>query len=176
MNSIFLLLGISFFMSDYQTKVRVLQLDKVLGDAKKIQKIIIAGYGDSTMLYKTEYSNQIQSVDSRHRLVSEQFRKSLIEKNYMKDSDMAGFWPKKGDSVLMLVNGVGKTEVFAKKTNGKYRFWDPNSIPFSNSIFVFPSSPPYYALVSCRQYLESRQEYMSCEDGCLVDISAVKEK
>lgn len=176
MNLIFQL-AIALFLTSSGTdrKVRLIYIDILLRDAIQVKTIIVSSFTDTSMMY-SDLSGKKSTVQCKHREASEEFRKNLIKSKYISDNDLAGLWPRKGDTVLAVFTKANKIEVFAKKIGRHYRFWDPNSIPFSNSIFIFPSTPPYFILPICKQLMAPSDNYTSCEDGCLIDQSAIKER
>ncbi len=127
-------------------KLIMIHIEKSLAQAKHIQTIVVYGYSDSTMLYGILGTKDTLTIVSNISKTSEQFRLTLIDKKVIKKTDLSGKWPETGDTVLVLINDRNKVELFAKKIKDRFRFWDPNSIPFANSFFQLKKEPPFYLL------------------------------
>jgi hypothetical protein len=157
-------------------KVRDIYINRSLNEAKHIQTVVIHGYTDSLLLCSPVGAGDTLKVEAllRWREITESFRKNLIEKKWMEPDDLAGKWPGKGDTVLIVINERDRVEVFARKIANKYRFWDPNNAPFTNSVFFIPKQKPFYQLPVCKE-IWKRENYWTCEDGCLVDVKAIRE-
>ncbi len=53
--------------------------------------------------------------------------------------EFGGKWPSVGQNVLMVIDSANLLNLLAFRVKNDYRFWDPNSIPFANSIFIIPN-------------------------------------
>ena len=158
-------------------KTYLIDIKEKLNQASHIKTIVVYGYRDSVMLYGTIGQSDTLTLGCRLRKKSEEFRLSLIEKKAIKNSDLAGKWPDPGDKVLVVINSAGRVELFAKRLNNKYRFWDPTSIPFGNSVFLIPKEPEYQPIDNCDDIFPGlREGYLTCTDGCLVIATFIKEK
>jgi hypothetical protein len=158
-------------------KVILIDIKKTLKEAKTIKTIIVIAYKDSTMFYRFQNSNDTLSISCKTKKSSEVFRQTLIDKNFMLKTDLAGKWPSIGQKVLIVINKNNKVALFATKTGDDYRFWDPNSIPFANSIFSIPKERPYKPLENCNDLGRSENaNYWTCSDGCLVMALDLKER
>jgi len=159
-------------------KVITINIRAYLQEAKTIRTIIIIAYKDSTMLYRYQDSKDTVSISCRAKQYSEPFRQTLINKKVMLKTDLAGKWPKPGQKVLIVINKTDNVSLFAIKTGDDYRFWDPNSLPFANSVFSIPKERPYKPLNTCNNpgSNENTGFWMSCPDGCLVIASDLTER
>jgi hypothetical protein len=154
-------------------KVIVIDVKKTLQSAKTIKTIIIVGYRESLLFYRFLNSKDTLSIYCDSRRTSEPFRLALIEKKVMLNTDLAGKWPNVGQEVLIVINLNDRVALFAIKKGNDYRFWDPNSVPFANSVFLIPKERPYKPLENCvdwGQNLGQNEDnsFWRCTDGCLV--------
>lgn len=158
-------------------KVIVIDIKKTLQDAKTIKTIIVLGYKDSTMFYRFANSKDTLSINCKSKQFSEPFRQTLIEKKVILKTDLAGKWPAVGQKIIVVINKCNRVSLFATKIGEDYRFWDPNSVAFANSIFSIPKERPYKPLVNCNGLGRSDNEnYWTCSDGCLVIALELKER
>jgi hypothetical protein len=159
-------------------KAKVIVIDKqYLQDAKTIRTIIVLPYKDSTMFYRLQNSKDTLSISCRTKQYSEPFRQTLIKNKGMLKTDLAGKWPTVGQKVLIVINKNNRVSLFATKTGDDYRFWDPNSVPFANSIFSIPKERPYKPLENCNDLWRSENvNYWTCTDGCLLIAFDLKER
>ena len=102
------------------------------------------------------------------------YSESSIKKIKEKDSTYSsweGTFPKKGETITMLTYKYGENRIlFARKENGNYRFWDPKSIPFSNSVFFVAKEGIYKPTEICKNYYQTETEF-HCSDGFLINES-----
>ena len=158
-------------------KVILIDIKKTLQEARTIKIIIVLAYKDSTMFYRFQNSKDTLSISCKTKQYSEPFRKSLIDKKLMLQTELAGKWPSVGQKILIVINKNNKVALFATKTGDDYRFWDPNSVPFANSIFSIPKERPYKPLENCNDLGRSENaNYWTCSDGCLVIALDLKER
>jgi len=158
-------------------KVIVIDIKQYLQDAKTIRTIIVLAYKDSTMFYRFQNSKDTLSISCRTKQYSEPFRKTLIDKKVMLKTDLAGKWPTIGQKILIVINKNNRVSLFAIKIGDDYRFWDPNSVPFANSIFSIPKERPYKPLENCKNSGRSENaNYWTCTDGCLLIAFDLKER
>lgn len=158
-------------------KVIVINIKKVLQDAKTIKTIIVLGYKDSTMFYRFENSKDTLSINCKAKQFSEPFRQNLIDKKVMLKTDLAGKWPTIGQKVIIVINERDRVSLFATRSGDNYRFWDPNSVAFANSIFAIPKERPFKPLETCDNLrVGGNANYWTCSDGCLVLALDLKER
>ncbi len=161
-----------------QAKVRLIHIDQSLNRAKSIKKIFIIGYNDSMMLYKLLNSNDTLRIYCQTKKESESFREILMVRKLITKTDLTGKWPNIGQQVLIVVDSINEVSLFAIKSGNNYRFWDPSSTPYSNSVFIIPKEKPYKPLEICTDWDPDKNDnYWRCTDGCLVeaDASNIKE-
>jgi len=149
-------------------KVRNIYIKQALSEAVAIKDIIVLGYQDSVMLYTSLHSSDTQRVFCRARNYS-MYGKLPLGLGATA-ADLAGRWPLQGEHVLMVVDTLNRAGLFAVIQGTAYRFWDPNSIPFANSVFYVPKEAGFKPLTSCGQRAIVQAESWFCRDGCLVDI------
>lgn len=158
-------------------KVIFIDIEKTLREAEKIKIIFVIAYNDSTMFYKFQNSNDTLSISCETKKTSEPFRQTLIDKKVMFETDLAGKWPSVGQKVLIVISKNNNVILFATKTGDDYRFWNPNSVPLANSIFLIPKVNPYKPLDYCNDMGKlTDNKFWSCADGCLFGASSLKER
>lgn len=170
--SIILLSFLASFNS--RKKVSFIYIKQELDIAKVIQTITVYNYTDSTMLYGIANSNDTLIIKSKRGkfLNLSQVKKIIIGDD--SKQELGGNWPAIGQSVLMIVDTTSSVRLFAFRVRNDYRFWDPNSIPFANSIFFFPKEKPFKQLLVCQQLVDDKNGFWTCTDGCLVDVDAIR--
>jgi hypothetical protein len=156
-------------------KFRFIYIQKELDKAKIITVVSVNKYTDSSMLcyamndtFNLKYSPRPVSIllPAMENTLNEE----VLEKK------LAGQWPAIGQKVLLVIDSSDRIKLFAVQIKDQYRFWDPNSVPFSNSIFFYPKNSAYRSLNVCLQFIDEKSDYLTCEDGCLVDIGVVNER
>lgn len=157
-------------------KVSHIYIKDELHNAKFIKTIIVYNYSDSTMLYGIINSNDTLNIKSKRGRFLNLKESIKIKKEFDVSEELAGKWPDIGQNVLMVVDTTNAVRLFGLRKNNEYRFWDPNSIPYANSIFIFPKEKPFKPLPICLQYLDTKNEYWNCSDGCLIDADAIELK
>ena len=92
---------------------------------------------------------------------------------------MRGYWPKIGDSVLILTDSLKFINLMAIKIGKEYLFWNPNFIPFAECIFN--ASAPARPTVYCKE-ISPNPDYpatdgsFTCTDGCYYPAALIKER
>jgi hypothetical protein len=166
--SLILIFGLTFITVN--AKVRSIDIKRTLDSAKVIQMVTIFEYTDSLMYYGYVGSSDTLSINCKVRMSTESFRLDLIKKGVMKETNLAGKWPEGGDTTLIVINKTGHVELFANLENDRYRFWDPNSMPFVNSVFWIRKERPFVQLEECQSELNTiggdDSDYWTCTDGC----------
>lgn len=168
----FSLIFITAFLTVSATyKTRHIFIADELAQAKTIQAIVVQGYTGKTMQYTAPGSAEILSVDCKTR--NDTFLRFIkTQKGF--EGDYAGQWPQAGDEVLMVQDSTNRVVLFAAVMGSDYRFWDPNSAPFSNSMFCF--KVPFAPLEACNDNATHFNGYSMCDDGCLLPISELIER
>lgn len=151
-------------------KVRSIDIKSTLDSAKVIQMVTIFEYADSLMYYGYIGSSDTLSINCKVRTLTETFRIDFIKNGIMRETDLAGKWPKIGDTTLIVINENDEVELFANLKNSLYRFWDPKSMPFAYSVFLVKNERPFVQLEKCQDELNKFDRYYSdywtCTDGC----------
>ncbi len=74
--------------------------------------------------------------------------------------------PSKGDTVLIVLDSLGRVSLFAKETGNYYRFWSPW---ITGSLVLFSFLPPAIPIDKKNEIKKSSSEnYNECWDGCLL--------
>jgi hypothetical protein len=157
-------------------KVFFIYIKHELDIAKAIQTVTIYNYTDSTMSYRTAKSNKTLIIKSKRGRFLDLKKASKISVKDDLKQEFGGKWPTIGQSVLMVIDSTNSVKLFAFRVDNDYRFWDPNSIPFANSIFFIPKEKPFKQLPICLQIPDDKSGYWTCTDGCLVDAKAIKSR
>jgi hypothetical protein len=155
-------------------KLRMIDVQKAINE-ESMRIVIVDRYSNKLMFYHFPDRRGIDSITSFYKNRAEQFTADLIQKNGMTASEYSGSWPVKGDTVLLMIKNES-VYLFAKKMGDKYRFWDPNSVPFANSVFSFPDRPPFFPTSECTYFTQSSDSFRICPDGCLVSDTAIHER
>jgi hypothetical protein len=151
--SIFFTLFISF---NSKKKVKFIYIKRELDFAKVIQ----IGNSNDTLILKSKRGGFLNV---------EKINTDLI----LPTKEIAGSWPSIGQNVLMVIDKTNSIKLFAFKLGNYYRFWDPNSGPFANSIFFIPKEKTFKRLPVCLQITDDKNDYWNCTDGCLVDATSI---
>ena len=177
MRQLVLILTLALFTTlAIKANTRMIDIKETLDEAKTIRNIIIYRYSDLIMYYG--YLNEIDTleIDCKIRAISESSRLDLISKVAMKQTDLAGKWPEIGDTVLIVISTDDRATLFATKNRNRYRFWDPNSTPWSNSAFSIIKQRPFIPLSDCKDHGTDESNRWICRDGCLALTFDIKEK
>lgn len=142
-------------------KPRSVYLDKELKEASLTEYVEILNYTDTTIVFKTIDGNKILTAKTRGAIIQgQQF-----------DKHTTGYWPPKGEKVLIVVGQSGFVSLFADKQKDSYRFWSPG---FTGSTAMFYFKKPATKLPDNRGLDNSKGEYQTCWDGCLLPIDKLK--
>ena len=163
---------ISLTSFSLKRKVSFIYIKHELNIAAAIQKIKVYGYTDSTMLYGIGNLSDTLVIRSKRGKFLNLLKTVKVVKDKHLNQELGGSWPAIGQSVLMISDTNNLVKLFAFKVDTCYRFWDPNSIPFANSIFLIPKEKNFKQLPICAQAINAKDFY-SCSDGCMVDASIV---
>lgn len=167
------LLFTSFRMGE---KVIFIYIDQKLAQAKTIQLVKVHAYTNSSLVCVNIKSNDTLRINARYSKEIRLNEKSTIGIDENPNNEWAGKWPAIGQEVLMVTDSLNRPRLFAFKIGNDYRFWDPYSGPFANSVFWFPNKQPYKQLPLCLEINTNRTEFWNCTDGCLVDKAFIKER
>ena len=163
------MLGLTLFMQSQTFAVTLpIPVEKVFETVKQIREIKVVGYiGDSVMTYIDIKSQDTLILNCKWKKYNESSIKILKEKNPSYDS-WEGTFPKIGESITMLNYEYGGNRIlFARKEKGSYRFWDPQSILFANSVFFVAKEGIYKPTELCVNDYQTETEF-HCSDGFLI--------
>lgn len=151
---------------------RIIDFNKEIKNAFLIRYVKVSGYSDSSITINDPSSKTSLSFNSKGKKYADIIRKRMLEIN-KNDPAMQGYWPKAGDSILIVADSMRSVRLFAMKKGDDYQFWDPN-LDLNGSWFRFsaPARPTDY----CVKSFPDQQSNNDCFDGCLYKISLLKEK
>lgn len=166
----FLLFIPLLFLLSAGERVRMIDIAAEIKAAEIVRRVVVLEYDDSTMYCRYLDGGKPIPVYCQTRELSEQFRQELMKRDTANEL-LQGKWPDPGDTVLLVYGQL--RALFAHREGTDYRFWDPYSLPFANSAFVFRA--PFRPLSFCEE--DSRPDAVTiCFDGCLLAISEITER
>lgn len=147
----------------------LIPVEEVFKTLTNIEEIKIIGYtGDSIMTYTNLGNQDTFNLNCNWKKYSESSFKTM-KKNDPNYDSWEGTFPKEGESVIMLSYEYGGSRIlFARKNSEKYRFWDPKSIPFANSVFFTTTESKYQPTKVCKDQYQEETE-LHCSDGFLIN-------
>ena len=123
------------------------------------------------MYYLDIESQDTLQLDCKWKKYSEEGIRMIKERDTTYQS-LEGTFPEVGETLFILFYEYGRNGcLFARKESQYYRFWDPNSIPFANSVFFVAKDGIYQPTEWCRKEYETQTEF-HCSDGFLMFASA----
>ncbi|AFM04743.1 hypothetical protein Fleli_2371 [Bernardetia litoralis DSM 6794] len=170
LRNILLTVGLTFFVQSHSfSKTIPIPVEKVFENVKQTLDIKVIGYiGDSIMTYVNINNQDTLNLDCKLKNYSESSIKIMKENNPNYNS-WEGTFPKIGETVTMINYEYGGNRVlFARKEKGNYRFWDPMSIPFANSVFFVAKEGTYKPTELCKNDYQTETEF-HCSDGFLIE-------
>ncbi|WP_298511607.1 hypothetical protein [uncultured Kordia sp.] len=171
MKKVLVIIGlITLFRPESSVKTIPISVKAVFESITDISEIKVLGYvNDSVMTYVDFKKQDTLQLDCKWKKYSEDFF------NIMKDRDpnynsWEGTFPKIGETITMLTYEHGRNRIlFARELDTHYRFWDPRSIPFSNSVFFIAKKGIYKPTEVCENSYQTATEF-HCPDGFLISI------
>jgi hypothetical protein len=150
-------------------KTLPIPVDSIFKHITGIFEIKVIGYdGDSIMNYIDIESQDTLILDCKWKKYSEPSIK-VQKDNDSKYTSLEGTFPEVGETLFMLTYIYGKNRtLFARKENEQYRFWDPKSIPFANSVFLVSTKGIYKPTELCMYDYPTKTE-IHCSDGFLIE-------
>jgi hypothetical protein len=145
-------------ITGFYAKPRSVYLDKELSSASMVEYVEITNYTDSTIEFVTLDSNQVMTAKSN----------GAVTQGELFDKHTTGYWPIKGDQVLIVVGPSGYVSLFATIQNDHYRFWSPG---FTGSTALFHFKKPAMKLIENDGLQNINSEYQTCWDGCLLPVN-----
>jgi hypothetical protein len=164
------LLGLTIIShSQLSAKTIPIPVDSIFNHITDISEIKVIGYvGDSIMNYIDIESQDTLKLDCKWKKYSESSIK-IIKKNDSTYNSLEGTFPEVGETLLMLTYKYGGSRIlFARKEKEHYRFWDPKSIPFANSVFFVAKNGVYKPTELCKDDYQTETEF-NCSDGFLIE-------
>ena len=149
-------------------------VDSIFNHITDISEIKVIGYvGDSIMNYIDIESGDTLKLDCKWKKYSESSIK-IIKQNDSTYSSLEGTFPEVGEKLVILTYKYGGNRIlFALKEKGHYRFWDPKSIPFANSVFFVAKNGIYKPTELCKDDYQTETE-IHCSDGFLIEENEFK--
>lgn len=149
-------------------KAILIPVDSIFNNISNISEIKVIGYlGDSIMEYINIGSQDTFKLYCKWKDYSESSIKIMKEYDSTYNS-WEGTFPEVGETLLMVnYNFIGARILFARKANNHYRFWDPKSIPFANSVFFIPKKGVFKPTGLCISGYQEETGF-HCSDGFLM--------
>lgn len=161
------ILFFSFSVSALLLNSKAIQLPvtEVLKSITSIQEIKVLSFkGDSIMVYENTKTKATLEMDCRDKKYSEELWTVMSERDSSYGS-WEGTYPKVGETVIMVEhNYAGDRLLFARVEDEHYRFWDPNSIPFANTVYYISENSICKPTRHCLKYAQEEQN-IGCSDG-----------
>lgn len=144
-------------------------VDSIFNHIKSLSEIKVIGYvGDTLMNYIDIESQDTFQLDCKWKKYSEAETR-IIKENDSTYHSLEGTFPEVGETLFILFYEYGRNEcLFARKENQNFRFWDPNSIPFANSVFFVAKEGIYKPTEWCKTEYQTQTEFY-CSDGFLIE-------
>lgn len=153
-------------------KPRTIDFDKELKEAEIIRYGTVINYSDSTLKLLHLSTNDTLIFNCKGKPTADMIRQGSLEINPT-SQELAGYWPRQNESVLIIGDKDMNIRLFAKKEKENYRFWDPN-MDLLGSWFHF-SHPELPAKICTETYGDSYYS-TDCFDGCYYPINLINEK
>lgn len=146
-----------------------LPVDSIMANITSISQIKIIGYpGDTIMTYVDIEKQDTMELNCKWKFYSESSIKMMKDKNPSYNS-LEGSFPMIGDTIILLQYAYyGNGILFARKEAKDYRFWDPSSIPFANSVFIISNKGFYKTTQHCKG-INPAETSIYCSDGFLIN-------
>lgn len=116
------------------------------------------------MVYENTKTQTKHELDCRNKKYSEEF--CLVMKEREPDYDcLEGTYPEVGETLIMVEhNYAGNRLLFAREVGEYYRFWDPGSIPFANTVYYITENGPGEPTRYCLEHASDEKD-IGCSDG-----------
>ncbi len=168
--NIIALFGLAIFcQGQLFAKTIPIPVDSIFNHITDITEIKVIGYvGDTIMNYIDIESQDTLKLDCKWKKYSESSIK-IMKENDSTYNSLEGTFPEVGETLLMLTYEYGGNRIlFARKEKEYYRFWDPKSIPFANSVFFVAKHRIYKPTELCKDSYQTKTEF-HCSDGFLIE-------
>lgn len=162
---LFTTLGLISLPSVSHAKAIMIPADAVFDSLESIQEIKVVDFvGDTVMRYMDLKTMDTLKLDCPFKPFS-QATISIIKQRDTSYSSMEGTYPKIGEVITMITYRYGgKRTVFAKRQGNFYRFWNPFSIPFANTVYFISKIDTYIPTDYCLKN-STHHEQFYCSDG-----------
>ena len=150
----------------------------ILESALFIGHVEIVGYNDSMMTYKiiktgdtvSRYCGSLPEWDKERIDLNQRRAEKGLDSTYM-----TGYWPKRGENVLLVLDSINNISLFAHLVHDKYRFWCPRPAGRLGFLCRFLYVRPGQGLEKKDESKATNRKsnYYSCTDGCLLPKSMV---
>lgn len=174
-NYIILILGLMIGnLGQLFAKTIPIPVDSIFNHITDISEITVVGYvGDTIMRYIDNKSQDTLKLDCKWKKYSLSSIK-IIKENGSTYNSLEGTFPEVGETIIMLTYQYGGNRIlFARKQNQHYRFWDPKSIPFANSVFFVSKNGLYKPTKLCIDNTKTSTKFY-CSDGFLMQERELK--
>lgn len=172
MKKVLAIIGLmTLFQPESTTKTFPIPVKAIFESITDISEIKVLGYvNDSIMTYVDFRKQDTLKLNCKWKRYSESSIK-IIKENDPNYNSWEGTFPKTGEIVTMLTYKYDHNRIlFARKDENFYRFWDPFSIPFANSVFFIPKEGIYKPTELCKENYQTDTEF-HCSDGFLIEAS-----
>lgn len=143
----------------------MLSVEELMKSVTSIQEIKVLSFkGDSVMVYQNVKNKEVMELNCGWKTYSDKSIK-LLRERYPNNDSWEGTFPDVGETVMMIEHDyAGSGLLFARVENEYYRFWDPGSVPFANSVFFFPKDSHFEPTALCLSH-RTDETTPSCSDG-----------
>ncbi|PCJ67678.1 MAG: hypothetical protein COA58_00650 [Bacteroidetes bacterium] len=167
------------FQSSSFARSTLIPVDSIMNSLTSVKDIRVIEYvGDSVMIYIDTASLDTFKMDCKWKKLNESAKEMQMARDSSYDS-WEGTFPEIGETVIMVEYDYGRSRIlFGRRShiiNGLYRFWNPSSIPFANTVFFVPDKMIYGPTTFCSEVNENVTEYY-CSDGFMIMIYAFERK
>ncbi|PCJ67442.1 MAG: hypothetical protein COA58_03740 [Bacteroidetes bacterium] len=159
--------------TNLEAKNRHIDFDNELKEAEVIKLCHVISYSDTTMTVIHIKSGDTLTFNCKGKVSADAYRRRTLEID-PSTNEMYGYWPKIGESVLILADSLHSIKLMALEMGSDYKFWDPNA-DLLGSWFHFSklARPTVY----CRDNSPSPMNQKdNCFDGCLYPIELINER
>ena len=159
------------------TKSRTVFLDKELKEAMYIDYVEIVNYSDSSIQFKEivgfkgyhsmkwfNTQNFERKTENPSAILSAKLLDG-IDSDFGFKKHTTGYFPRKGEKVLIVITENNHVSLFAAAKNDQFRFWSPF---FTESMALFYFKTPASKLKGENTISNKFGDYETCWDGCLL--------
>ncbi|MGD1847002.1 MAG: hypothetical protein ACFB10_16555 [Salibacteraceae bacterium] len=166
---LFLFLQIGFGISYVNAKAILYSVSDLVASMEKLYELEVVQYTDSFLIGQRLTTGEEVRLNALSRKWNQGLNEQLPPDHPARKS-WEGKWPEVGEKVWVMQSQYS-VFLFARKYEGGWRFWDPRSIPFANTVFQLPNHPHYKPTAICmEESLYQDNDYFTCHDGFLLHI------